>query len=81
VPTFGREEPVLETHLLGYSGDLVGTRLRVEFLERIRDIVRFGGQEELIARIRLDIAETARVAGRYGADSPATVREGREGRG
>jgi riboflavin kinase/FMN adenylyltransferase len=54
-PTF--HEPsavVIETHLLGVDLDLYGKRLRVEFMERIREELAFSNVVELKARIAAD---------------------------
>ena len=55
-PTFGGGELALEAHLLGFAGDLYGTRLRLSFVERLRDEHRFSSKEELVARILEDVA-------------------------
>ena len=47
-----------ETHVLGYSGDLYGRRIKVEFLRFIRPEQKFDRLEELTAAIRRD-ADTA----------------------
>ena len=62
-PTFGGEATTLEAHLLDFEGDLYGHRLRVAFLERLRDERRFPGPEALVAQIRADIAEARRTLG------------------
>ncbi|HXH24479.1 MAG TPA: riboflavin kinase, partial [Vicinamibacterales bacterium] len=36
-PTFGDSEPTIETHLLRFSGDLYGRRIRLGFVQRLRD--------------------------------------------
>ena len=43
-----------EVHLLGYEGDLYGRRLRVEFLDRLRDIRAFDGADQLADQLRCD---------------------------
>lgn len=59
-PTFGqRNDRTLEAHLFDFSGDLYGTRLRVELIERLRGEMRFASVEALVEQIRLD-AERAR---------------------
>lgn len=59
-PTFETgQERSIESFILDFSGDLYDKRVKVIFLERIRDEVRFGGVEELIAQIGKDV-ETAR---------------------
>lgn len=60
VPTFvDAESPPLrlEAHLIDYSGgDLYGQRVRVEFVERLRDERRFSGVDELVTQLRADVA-------------------------
>jgi riboflavin kinase / FMN adenylyltransferase len=67
-PTFGAGgPPVLEAHLLDWTGDLYGERLRLGFTARLRDHVRFASVDELVARIHQDVAETrALLAGGLG---------------
>jgi riboflavin kinase/FMN adenylyltransferase len=55
VPTFGCEKPTIEAHLLDFEGDLVGRRLRLSFLRRLRGIVRFDNREELARQIGQDL--------------------------
>jgi len=55
-PTFNGGGVVVETHLLGYEGDLYGQRIEVRFLERLRDERRFSGPEELADQIARDRA-------------------------
>jgi riboflavin kinase/FMN adenylyltransferase len=52
-------EPLLEVHLLDWNGDLYGKRLRVTFLQRLREERRFEDLEALRAAIARD-AEQAR---------------------
>jgi len=59
-PTFPDARPSVELHVLDFEGDLYGSELRVEFLERIRGIETFAGPEALIAQIRRDVAEARR---------------------
>ena len=51
----------IEAHLFDFSGDLYGSTLRVEFVKRLRDEIRFDGLESLKRQIALD-AEAARLA-------------------
>jgi riboflavin kinase/FMN adenylyltransferase len=52
---------VVEAHLAGYSGDLYGQALLIEFLAKLRDWVDFDTEEQLRLQIRRDIAATAAV--------------------
>lgn len=60
-PTFGGGGPTLEAHLLDFKGDLYGHRLRVAFVERLREERRFPAPDALVAQIRADVAEARRV--------------------
>jgi len=52
---------VVEAHLTGYSGDLYGQALLIEFLARLRDWIDFDSEEQLRLQIGRDIAATAAV--------------------
>lgn len=61
-PTFETDGAVsVEVHLFDFAGDLYGERLRVHFVRRIRDEVKFDGVEALVARLREDEAESRDV--------------------
>jgi len=62
-PTFGGSAVSVEVHLLDYSGDLYGQRVRVQFLERLRPEQRFGSVPELTAQIRRDVEAARAVVG------------------
>ncbi len=63
-PTFGEDgTQTLEVHLLGYDGSsLLGTRMRVGFVARLRDEMRFPSLAALTEQIGKDVAEAARRA-------------------
>ena len=69
-PTFGgdpeRSPLVLEAYLLDYQGDLYGVDLRIEFLERLRDELKFDSVPELVAQMDEDVADTRRLQDRPG---------------
>lgn len=63
-PTFaGRDEAVLEVHLLDFAGDLYGRELEVGFLQLLRAERQFDDAAALQQQIALDIA-AARALGR-----------------
>ncbi|MBM4396143.1 MAG: riboflavin biosynthesis protein RibF [Deltaproteobacteria bacterium] len=64
IPTFGAERPVVEAHLVGFSGDLVGSRIRLRFLERLRGVERFADAAALREQIAEDVRRTLEVVGR-----------------
>jgi riboflavin kinase / FMN adenylyltransferase len=53
-PTFNETETTIETHLLRYSGDLYGQRVRLSFVQRLRDERRFDSVDALRAQIEAD---------------------------
>ncbi|MCU0307814.1 MAG: bifunctional riboflavin kinase/FAD synthetase [Thermoleophilia bacterium] len=70
-PTFtaAEERPPLrlEAFLLDYPGhDLYGQRIRVEFLDRLRDEQRFDSPAELVAQVQADVARTRELAAAAG---------------
>lgn len=55
VPTFNIEKPSLEVHLIGFDGNLYGKTVTVEFIRRLRDIVRFDTAEALQQQLQQDL--------------------------
>ena len=51
----------VEAHLLDFSGDLYGARMRLAFLARLREQRRYAKVEELVAEIGRDIARTREI--------------------
>jgi riboflavin kinase/FMN adenylyltransferase len=54
-PTFGEGAFSVETHILDFSGDLLGKTIRVDFIERLRDEKTFESPKELAEQIRKDV--------------------------
>ena len=54
-PTFDLGERLIEAHIVGFSGDLYGKKLTVEFTDFIREIKKFNGKEELIKQLKKDV--------------------------
>lgn len=56
-PSIPGATDVCEAHLIGYRGpSLYGERLTLEFVDRIRDLVRFESRDELAGAIASDVA-------------------------
>jgi len=53
-PTFEDGRRVLEAHLFDFEGDLYGEWVRIEWVERLRDIERFSGVEQLKTQLERD---------------------------
>lgn len=54
-PTFEAKRRTVEVHILDFDGDLYGKHIEAEFLEKIRDDIKFEKLEDLIERIKKDI--------------------------
>ncbi len=60
-PTFGVEPLHVESYLLDFDGELVGTPMEVEFWARLRDEERFDTAEDLSRAIEDDVRRTREV--------------------
>jgi riboflavin kinase/FMN adenylyltransferase len=54
-PTFGEHALSVETHLLDFSGDLLGKTIRINFIQRLRNEKSFNSIKELSDQIAEDI--------------------------
>lgn len=55
--TLNEKKPVVEIYLLDFEGDLYGKEVKIEVLEKIRDIQKFSSLEALKHAISQDVAE------------------------
>ena len=56
-PTIGdrtKDQPIIEVNLFDFDGDLYGKQIRVSFIDRIRDEVKFDSLDELKAQLEQD---------------------------
>jgi riboflavin kinase/FMN adenylyltransferase len=64
-PTFGDTmETTIETHVMGFSGDLYGRAVRLGFVQRIRDERKFEDVDALKAQIEADVRRAERLFAR-----------------
>ena len=54
-PTFAEAAPVIELHILDFTGDLYGQTLQVALVKKLRDQRAFACPDELVGQIRKDI--------------------------
>jgi riboflavin kinase/FMN adenylyltransferase len=74
-PTFGEHRRKVEAHLIGFSGDLMGERLALDFLERLRDTHAFASKGDLVRQLENDVANARRLADQWAVhDSASGVR-------
>jgi riboflavin kinase/FMN adenylyltransferase len=55
-PTVEGVEPLLETHVFDFDGDLYGREIEIEFVRKIRDEARFDDLDALVAQMHRDAA-------------------------
>jgi riboflavin kinase / FMN adenylyltransferase len=67
-PTFGETTRKVEAHLIGFTGDLYGKMVELDFLSRLRGTQKFSGLPELLGQIQADIAETGRIVAGSGLE-------------
>ena len=53
-PTFSRQYRRVETHIINWSGNLYGKKLRLRFYKRLRDEKKFDSITELVAAMKND---------------------------
>jgi riboflavin kinase / FMN adenylyltransferase len=63
-PTFQDGRRVLEAHLFDFDGDLYGEWVRIEWIERLRDIERFGSVDQLKEQLKRDRARAVAALAR-----------------
>ncbi len=60
-PTFADYTFTFEAHLIDFSGDLRGKRLDINFVGKLRDIIKFDSPERLKKQIAADIEKTRKI--------------------
>ena len=60
-PTFGVNDRVIEAFLLDFQGDLYDRSVGLEFVERLRDELKFDSIEKLTTQMDADVAQTREI--------------------
>ena len=62
-PTFtpDKQSPNVEAHLLDFHGEIYGEDVRLEFIARLRDELKFDSVEKLLEQIWRDVEDTKRI--------------------
>jgi len=62
-PTFTPDKRTVnvEAHILDFDRDLYGQELKLEFITRLRDELKFDSVDSLLAQIHADIAKTREI--------------------
>jgi len=64
-PTFEDKKFSFEVHIIDFNGELLGKTLRVNFVKRIRDEMKFSRIEDLAAQLRKDIEDIKQMQDRH----------------
>ena len=60
-PTFDDHEFAVEVHILDFNDDIYGHKIRVNFIQRIRDEIKFSNISELSDQIKKDIVKAREI--------------------
>jgi riboflavin kinase/FMN adenylyltransferase len=60
-PTFGGGKRLVETYLIDYEGELLGQRLTIDLVDRLRDEKRFDNAEELKSQMGRDVEQARQI--------------------
>jgi len=64
-PTFDDHIFTVEAHLLDFKKDIYGERIMVNFIQRLRDEIKFDGIPELVRQIEQDVADAREILAPY----------------
>ncbi|TVR53022.1 MAG: bifunctional riboflavin kinase/FAD synthetase [Gemmatimonadales bacterium] len=60
-PTFQGSPPSVELHLMDFEGDLYGEEIRVDVVQRLRDVLPFVSVETLVEQMGKDVGQARQV--------------------
>lgn len=60
-PTFDDHEFAVEVHILDFNDDIYGHKIRINFIQRIRDEIKFSNISELSDQIKKDIVKAREI--------------------
>ena len=60
-PTTGLRDPLLETHIFDFKGDIYGKRLEVQLVAYLRPEKRFDSLDLMVAKMHIDSAEARAI--------------------
>jgi riboflavin kinase/FMN adenylyltransferase len=66
-PTFGEQARKVELHLIGFSADVYGQQIGVDFIARLRDVRPFSSVAELTAQLQRDVEQASTLLNRNAA--------------
>jgi riboflavin kinase/FMN adenylyltransferase len=64
-PTFEGSVQTVEAFILDFDADLYGQKLEIQFLQRMRDMVRYNSEQALIDQIETDVNNARRLLSQF----------------
>jgi len=64
-PTFGDEGTSIEAFLFDFKGDLYGSPMTIEFIDRLRTEIKFESKEQLIIQIDKDCRKASEILSKF----------------
>jgi len=64
-PTFENKAPRIEVHLFNFNADLYEQRIRITFIEKVREDQRFDNAEALVKQMGYDADRAKAILGRF----------------
>jgi riboflavin kinase / FMN adenylyltransferase len=64
-PTFEDHVFTVEAHILDFKQDIYGEKIKVNFVKRLREEIKFSGIDQLIEQIHQDIADARQILAPY----------------
>jgi riboflavin kinase/FMN adenylyltransferase len=60
-PTFGGVNRTIEVHIFDFSDDIYGEKITIQFIQRLRDEIKFNSEKQLIKQLNLDKKNSNRI--------------------
>lgn len=64
-PTFQHDDTKVEVHLIGYSGDIYGQQLQVQFLDHLRGTQTFADADALKSQLLIDVESAKKLSSQW----------------
>ena len=60
-PTFGRRQKLLEVYIFNFNKNIVGKKIDVELVKKLREEKKFDSVSELVKQIKKDVKEAKTI--------------------
>ena len=63
-PTFSRKKKMLEVHIFNFSRNIMGSKIVVELVKKLRNEKKFSNVSELTSQIKKDVKKAENILGK-----------------